>query len=260
VLAVEEPVARFLPEIPHADKITFAHLASHRSGIPSRFDSAQSEHTDPGGDTRKWITSGELAAPLGESFEYSRVGYSVLAWALERASGLSWRQAVTAMAAEAEVVPGFDEDNLATSHRNQNRHPGEGRYRGPLYAGGGLQGSIVDLARFYHHIFSSTPSAWLDRWFTHNPEVFTGFYTAGITVDCPCRPSGTGLVGSRGELAAALGFFLHDRVSGSTLVVNPEVHTGTEKDDPTLLPLFHNAEFKEALLAAAAPVLTPPRS
>jgi len=101
LLAVDDPLSKYLPNFPRGDDITIQHLWQHRSGIPHIV-------TD-GADTTRRYTAAEvadLAAKTELLFEpdareaYSSGGYSVLARVLEIAASKSYAELV------AEYVTG----------------------------------------------------------------------------------------------------------------------------------------------------------
>jgi len=247
VVSPSDPLSRYLPEVPNSDRITLHQLATHTSGIPRSYDSPDSATTDPGADVRRYMTSGELAREPGSGFEYSRVGYTLLGWALERASGISWRAAMTDIAARAGVELGFDED-LVELADGSNRHPGEGTYRGPLYSSGGLVASLSTMAELYQWLLADgLRPASVEAMLTI-PASSIG-YAAGVGVQCPCRPNGELLSGSRAHHASFAGSYAHDRVSAATYAIRPEIHLGGDGEE-VFLTLFHGSEFRSGLLEA----------
>lgn len=91
-LSIDDPISRHLPDVP-ADKrgITIRHLLSHTSGLGPPADR-------PSEDTREAAERMYLAAPLGAppgtKYEYSNVGYMLLAAIVERATGKPFEDAL----------------------------------------------------------------------------------------------------------------------------------------------------------------------
>jgi CubicO group peptidase (beta-lactamase class C family) len=93
VLALDDPLSRWLPDFPSADRITIRLLLDHRAGVPSvnslPFDEeAFAPHSLTG------LVDSIARMPLdfepGTDESYSNGGYAVLALALERATGTSY--------------------------------------------------------------------------------------------------------------------------------------------------------------------------
>jgi CubicO group peptidase (beta-lactamase class C family) len=102
VLGLDDPLFRWLPEFPSADRITIRLLLDHRAGVPSvnslPFDEeAFASHSLAG------LVDSIARMPLdfepGTDERYSNGGYAVLALALERATGSSYPALL-----EAEVL------------------------------------------------------------------------------------------------------------------------------------------------------------
>jgi CubicO group peptidase (beta-lactamase class C family) len=92
-LDYDAPVVRYLPELSRfGPDVTVRHLLTHTSGLPDYYD-ALARSAAPGG----WVSNrqalafleqwGEPAFRPGDRFEYSDVGYEMLALVLESAAG-----------------------------------------------------------------------------------------------------------------------------------------------------------------------------
>jgi CubicO group peptidase (beta-lactamase class C family) len=92
-LDYDAPVAGFLPELSRfGPAMTVRHLLTHTSGLPDYYDALA--RTAPAGG---WISNrqalaflaqwGDPVFPPGDRFEYSDVGYEMLALVLEKAGG-----------------------------------------------------------------------------------------------------------------------------------------------------------------------------
>lgn len=97
-LKLSDPLAKFYPQIPNAEKITIAQILSHRSGIHSFTG-------DP--DFRTWLmnpkTKEEMLAVIakskpdfepGEKMQYSNAGYVLLGYIVEKVGGKSYQTAL----------------------------------------------------------------------------------------------------------------------------------------------------------------------
>jgi CubicO group peptidase (beta-lactamase class C family) len=95
-LSIDDPVRRFLPELPpYADAITIRHLLTHNSGL------VDYEDVIPAGATKQLHDFDvlELVAhqratlfPPGTKYQYSNSGYALLAMIVQRASGKTFAQ------------------------------------------------------------------------------------------------------------------------------------------------------------------------
>lgn len=231
VVAPGDPVSRFLPKIPRGDDITLEQLSRHQSGIPSSFDTDVSEdayrswsglidEVDVGADVRRWMDSGELVSARGTQWNYSRVGYAILAWALERASGVSWQDAMRDLGRRAGIELVIDEDLAPVG--TSNRHPGEGSYRGSLYSGGGLESSADDMVSFFHWALSDhLGAAELELMNTASPDKVLAYAGVGVTLACPCDESEDVVRGRSVGNGGDNGGWRHDIVTGTTIGVFP---------------------------------------
>lgn len=246
-VGLDDPVGQYLPGVPHGDEITLSMLARHRGGIPARFDSPWFGG-DVGGDVRAWLRSGALDFPPGRGYGYSRVGFNLLAWALEEASGTTWQEAVRAMAREAGADTSFGTDDEDVPLSAPNRHPGDGEYRGALFAAGGLVSSPADVARFYHWLFTAGLPPWgLEAMATASADEALGFYGLGVVLGCPCRTGdGDTIIGGRIGHSSAAGRFVHDLSTGTTLMIVPSASI----EDGEFIPLFLGDALPDALIAA----------
>lgn len=166
-LRVDDPISKYFEGVP-ADQqdVTLHHLLTHSAGFPGALG------FDFDFIGRDELVAKALAAPLeflpGTSYEYSNVGYSLLAAILEKVSGKPYaellRDEVLKPAGMNET--GFDpalwpEERLAQGYRpaedseEGDEHWGTvvGRYdpRGPswhLVGNGGLHSTAADMLRF----------------------------------------------------------------------------------------------------------------
>ena len=97
-LKLTDPLAKFYPQIPNAEKITIAQILSHKSGIHSFTGDA---------DFKTWLmnpkTKEEMLAVIakskpdfepGEKMQYSNAGFVVLGYIVEKVTGKSYQEAL----------------------------------------------------------------------------------------------------------------------------------------------------------------------
>lgn len=240
---LEDHLSRWVPEAPNAERMTLEHLARHTSGIPGALD-GDFLTTAPDVAMADYRERPTLAFEPGEGFEYSRTGYFLLALALERATGVSWRSAMEDLADRAGVGLGFDED---TTPFTRITDPDRRGYRGGLWASGGLAATVADGARFFNWAFTegldlSSREAMAD--FSADPERW--FYGIGLMPLCPCEHLGAHLRAERYGLDSATGFVVHDEASGATVMVAPDAWFD---DDGPAVEFY---ELQSSLLDAVA--------
>lgn len=97
LLDYDTALRHYLPEFPYPN-ITIRHLLSHTSGLPHfaskilpHFDTARSNGN---ADLLRYLSTEKppLQSVPGEVFEYADIGYDLLAMAIERISGKTYRQ------------------------------------------------------------------------------------------------------------------------------------------------------------------------
>ena len=93
-LALDDPISRFLPEFPNGERITIEHLLAHTSGLARYvFQSDYAERSRRFHTTRDlvdWAASLPPSAAPGERYAYSNANYAVLAFIIERVSGMTF--------------------------------------------------------------------------------------------------------------------------------------------------------------------------
>lgn len=92
-IALADKLNKYIPDFPNGDKITIEMLARHRSGIPHRVMPPEAESLPfTSAEFVEKVKQAKLAFEPGSSRLYSSAGYSVLARALEIASGKTYSQ------------------------------------------------------------------------------------------------------------------------------------------------------------------------
>jgi fucose 4-O-acetylase-like acetyltransferase len=215
---LDQSLSELVPEAPHAERMTLEMLARHISGIPNSLDTVPFD-ASPVAALEVWQDHAELQFEPGAEFSYSRTGYFLLALALERATGTSWRSAVEQLGAEAGVQLIFDED---LDPVDEVTDPDGRGYRGRLWAAGGLHSTAADGARFFRWAVTGAvgPSS-LERMtsFSSRPEWW--FYGIGLMPLCPCQTDGDRLVASRYGLDSGTGSWAIDPTTGATVAMWP---------------------------------------
>ncbi len=216
---LDDPVSRWIPDVPSAAEMTLEQLARHTAGVPID-EEVDLVEADPRADIDAFVERGELRKPPGVSFAYSRTGYFVLALALERASGTTWSEAMESFAARAGVPISFDEDDYPADHVTD---PDGHGYRGRLWSSGGVALKPAAGSRLVHWIFTEglDPSsvASMSRF---APTSAYRYYGIGLTPLCPCERVDEWLRAERFGLDSASGSFAVDGSSGSAIVVHAD--------------------------------------
>jgi CubicO group peptidase (beta-lactamase class C family) len=169
-LRVSDPISAYLGPVP-ADKqgITLHHLLSHTSGL------VEGIGDDYDVISREDMLAGALASRLtstpGEEFQYSNLGYSILAAVVEKVSGLGYEQFLAqrlfgpaGMRDTGYVLPRWDPKRIAveydetgTSQGRPNEHPWAAD--GPhwnLRGNGGMLSTARDMFRWHRALTDGT--------------------------------------------------------------------------------------------------------
>jgi fucose 4-O-acetylase-like acetyltransferase len=215
---LDQPLSELVPEAPHAERMTLEMLARHISGIPNALDTLPFD-ASPVRALEDWQERPRLQSEPGVEFSYSRTGYFLLALALERATGSSWRSMVDQLGAEAGVRLVVDED---LDPVDDVTDPDGRGYRGRLWAAGGLHSAAADGARFFRWAVTAgvAPTS-LEQMtsFSNRPEWW--FYGIGLMPLCPCEIDGDRLVSSRYGLDSGTGSWAIDASTGATVAMWP---------------------------------------
>lgn len=234
VVRLDDPLSRWVPDVPDADRMTLEHLARHTAGLPGDLDRDFLTAT-PALAVQDYRDRPGLVAEPGTTFEYSRLGYFLLALALERATGTAWREAAESLAAEAGVRFSFDEDR--TPFDEVTDPDGRG-YRGGLWSSGGILSPLSDGARFLRWALTEglPPDAVATMTsFSADPERW--YYGIGLVPLCPCRPDGPTISADRYGLDAVTGFLVVDGTTGAALMARPDDWFDDDGPGPELFDL-----------------------
>lgn len=219
VVHLDDPLERWVPEAPHADRMTLEQLARHRAGIPRTVDDGLFE-TTPVGVLRRWERDGRLAFDPGTGFEYSRAGYVLLALALERATGSTWRAAIEDMASRAGVGLTFDED---VETLPEVTDPDGHGYRGRSWSSGAIVSEPAAMAQFYRWVFGEgLTAASIAAMSDFLGEDGEWIYGLGLMPLCPCTRDEGRVRTQRVGLDSMSGSFAVDLDSGAAVVLFPD--------------------------------------
>lgn len=261
VVQPDDPLSRWVPETPRADDMTLEQLARHTAGVPEDL-SLHIFDADPRDEIDEFIERGELGYEPGEGYGYSRVGYYLLALALERASGVPYTDAVDDMARRAGVDLQWDDEPVdgpgaqgadaegpdgqgpvaerPTSDRPITDPDGHG-YRGGPWSSGGIASSLDQGARFVHWLFdeglSETGVDMMAR-FSSDPDRI--YYGLGLIPLCPpCEPDGEWIRAERVGLDTATGLFGVDRATGAVVMIQTDSWWAPEGPEQAFYDLQH---------------------
>ncbi|MFV0317164.1 MAG: serine hydrolase [Microthrixaceae bacterium] len=212
---LDDTLGRWVPEAPNATSITLEQLARHTSGIPTALDRSFLESA-PDLALADYAANPELSFEPGTGFEYSRTGYFLLALALERATGTTWRAAMEDLAVRAGVELTFDED---LTPLDRVTDPDGRGYRGGLWSSGGILASLEDSAALFNWIFTeglAEPTLATMTRFASDPQRW--FYGIGLMPLCPCETVGDTLGAQRYGLDSPTAFMVHDARSSATVM------------------------------------------
>ena len=235
VVSLDDPVARYLPEMPHGDSITLEQLARHQSGIPTEADPFALE-ANARVDLELWVENPRLVFEPGERFEYSRLGYFILAWSLEEATGASWVDTVQSWADEAGVRLVLDEE---LDPQPEPTHPGgRGDYRGRLWASGAIHATRVDSAHFFRWLMTEhlSPRA-QEQMATFALDERSWHYGLGLLPLCPCESDGEWLRSSRYGIDALSGSLAYDEDTSGAVFITPDVWFRDDAPSPEFYEL-----------------------
>lgn len=166
-LDLEAPVLSYLPDTLSAEArkklagVSVTDLLHHRSGLPRDTAVHRRSGNDPmtnpltEEDLLKDLEIAAMVGEPGERFEYSNLGYGLMGYILERASGKSYADLVDSVIARpygldstGTTVPEGAEARLATPYRKEDADiPTKPWKTGKLVAASGLYSTAADLAK-----------------------------------------------------------------------------------------------------------------
>jgi len=172
-LSVLDPLSRFIPDFPQADRITLAMMMSHTAGL-NDYLNHQSENVLIQAQTRDYTSAEVLAIvsalrpayslPPGKRWLYSNSGFSLLGIVVERASGMSLASFFHQyLFAPAGLVQTTMDEPCSAFEGCSGYRPDFRASNGfdpilpvsPTFAGGagGIRSNSEDLARWHYALF-----------------------------------------------------------------------------------------------------------
>lgn len=166
-LKTDDPIKKYMPDAPAAwDKITFFHLLTHTSGIPSFTDFADYAALEPFPTMAEKLVSRFREKPLdfepGEKWNYSNSGYVLLGYLIEKISG----QPYATFVQENIFTPlgmkdsGYDSNSEIIPRRAAGYAPGSSGTKNAgfihmsiPFSAGALYSTTEDLLRWEQRLF-----------------------------------------------------------------------------------------------------------
>ncbi len=201
LLNVEDSLAMFFDNLPKEKRqITIHQLLTHTSGLQESiggdFDLIPEDQF-----IEEVLNSNLVFAP-GSSFNYSNIGYSLLAKIIEETSGQSYESFVKeqffdpiGMRQTGYQLPEWDVNNLAHGYNRNIMHQGtmisryqeQGEVSWHLKGNGGLQSTNMDLLNWLREINSGailSPQS-IEKWTTPYVKEINNYYAYGWGVYDP---------------------------------------------------------------------------
>lgn len=177
-VALDAPLATFLPASGAKASITLLDLATHTAGLPRLPPNlrlvlrALLSHPDPyrgltDADLERALRRTRLRGPVGSRFRYSNYGFALLGLALARGAGRRWAQLVVERVCTPlgldETRPALDANLAARAARGHDRFgvPVRDWDFGAIAPAGALHSTARDMARYVRALIdpSATPLA-----------------------------------------------------------------------------------------------------
>ncbi len=165
LIDLDQPLTTYLPEFsfktrfPDAPPITIRHLLTHHSGLPRDILRGMwAPHPQPYATVLDDLRTSYVLSPPNQIFSYSNLGMTILGHVIERVSGMTYATYVSREILEpsgmttASIETGVTASPLmAHAYTNGKEEP-----ELPLrdIPAGGLNASVLDLARFLQMVFT----------------------------------------------------------------------------------------------------------
>jgi len=167
-LKIDDAIKKYMPDAPAAwDKITFFHLLTHTSGIPSFTGFPDYASTEAIATTPEKLVARFRDKPLefqpGEKWNYSNSGYVLLGYLIEKISGEPYSQFVqkNIFTPLGMKDSGYDSNKAIIPHRDSGYTPNEkGELQNAGYidmtiplSAGALYSTTLDLLKWEQSLF-----------------------------------------------------------------------------------------------------------
>ena len=161
-LKVQDKLSKYFKDVPKdKEAITLHHLLSHSAGFPGGIGNDYTAISEE--DFIQKALASSLKFEPGTDYNYSNVGYSLLALIIEKVSGLTYEQYLkknlfepSGMDQTGYVMPDWDSDKIATGYRNNKEwgKPNEKKWDkdGPylhLKGNGGILSTVGDMYKWH---------------------------------------------------------------------------------------------------------------
>jgi len=167
-LSPDDLLAKWVPDFPAADRITVAHLMSHRSGLrdPEQLRGIL-RRSSTSAEVVEMLKSSPIASAPGEVYSYTTANYAILGHIIERVTGKSYAQVVdetvyapAGMKDSGELTTATVVPRLASGYTPDPAGRGLA-VCGPedtswKVAGGSSYSTAPDLARFSRALYDGT--------------------------------------------------------------------------------------------------------
>ncbi len=257
VISVLPEVGHFLDPTPGVAPITFRQLASHTAGLirePDLEDAASGPIADWGHKILTSMRHTRFFAVPGSRYSYSNIGYGVLGYALQRASGAPFIELVhdrvfepLGMRSSAFVIGPELQRRLAVGFANRSYVEGAGARidvglparehagRGYKVPNGGVYSTVADLATFAAAVMGRTevqllrPSSRAELMRAQTPAGSTDLYGLGFSISEVTLAGGAGqrLVGHGGSVAGYTAQLVFEPDSGYGVALLRNYNAGT---------------------------------
>lgn len=154
-LDVDAPVDKVLPDLhlPHA--LTFRDLMTHRLGFQSDAAVFRTAFSGEFDTPTLYSLIANRSKTIPRSFNYSNLGYVITAYAIEKASGESWKDAVAkrvltplGLSASTTHIPAANTEVAVPYVFDGAWRAVEPKSESTMHAAGGIYSTAADLARF----------------------------------------------------------------------------------------------------------------
>lgn len=255
LMALDAPLATYLPKAPHADAVTIRQLLRHSSGMPDyggtdAYHASVRAHPDlPWGEADYLACATTLAFAPDTGWRYSNIGYMLLKHAIEHVHGHDFgivlRQEIlnplgmisssvpTGREGLLGLVPGYSRELAAGSDLVDVR----GRYHPGWVSHGVIASTAMDVARFFAGLFTGAiiqeqllrEMTTLVRVPGNHPPFKTPSYGLGLMADPGATPGPAyGHVGGGPGYRAAAFHFAPEGQESFTIAALANVETEIE--------------------------------